>query len=256
MPQDEEKNYTNYQAVKTADGSFTLFSTQYNQCYHSTKDGALIESLHKHVLPAFTLQKDQATLHILDICFGLGFNTLTTLWYNDTHDQKPLKIYSPELDVSMLEQLEQLSYPQELQPYVPVLKELIKMQKYKGERYSIELFIGDARAYIKRFENYFDIVYQDAFSPDENPMLWTQEYFFDIKNAMKHSAVLTSYSTALKTRLALYGNGFYIYVYKDAVIRNSTLASLKPLDQALLACEAVNMEHKKKVNPSVQPLRD
>ncbi|MDQ7068965.1 MAG: MnmC family methyltransferase [Sulfurimonas sp.] len=49
----------------------------------------------------------------------------------------------------------------------------------------MEVFLGDAREYVRRFENRFDIVYQDAFSPSVNPALWTQEYFKDIKVAMK-----------------------------------------------------------------------
>ncbi len=256
MPQKEEAHYRNYEAVKTADGSYTLFSTRYNQCYHSTKDGALIESLHKHVLPALTLQKDQKSLKILDICFGLGLNTLATLWYNDQHDKKPLQIYSPELDAAMLETLDRLTYPKELQPYLPILKQLIKDQRYSTEKYVIELFIGDARTYIKGFEKSFDIVYQDAFSPDENPALWTLEYFNDIKKAMKDTGVLTTYSTALKTRLALYENGFYLYLYRDEKIRNSTLATLHPLLEMPQQCSIVDMEHKKFVNPDVQPLRD
>jgi tRNA U34 5-methylaminomethyl-2-thiouridine-forming methyltransferase MnmC len=256
MPLLEETAYSNYQAVPTADGSFTLFSTQYNQCYHSTKDGALIESLHKHVRPAFTLQKNQSELTILDICFGLGFNTLTTLWYNDQHDKKPLKIYTPELDEMMLKSLETLAYPEELQPYIPILKNLIKDKIYEDKNLTIELFIGDARAYVKEFENTFDIIYQDAFSPDENPKLWTLEYFNDIKKAMKTTGVLTTYSTALRTRLALYENGFNIYLYKDEKIRSSTLASLALIEENSFDISLVDMEHKKFVNPDVEPLRD
>ena len=36
--------------VETSDGSNTLFSTKYNQAYHSIKDGAIQESLQKHIL--------------------------------------------------------------------------------------------------------------------------------------------------------------------------------------------------------------
>ena len=256
MPHQEEQSYQNYQPVKTADGSYTLFSTQYNQCYHSTKDGAFIESLHKHVMPAFKLQANQDALTILDICFGLGFNTLTTLWYNDKHDKKPLKIYTPELDESMLDNLEALSYPEELQPYLFILKQLIKDKVYEDEHYKIELFIGDARAYIKRFENMFDIVYQDAFSPDENPMLWTLEYFSDIKRSMKETGVLTTYSTALKTRLSLYENGFGVYLFRDEKVRSSTIAMMSSVPQNSFDMSLVDIEHKKSVNPEVRPLRD
>lgn len=251
----EDIDYKNYETVATGDGTYTLFSTQYNQCYHSTKDGALIESLHKHVAPALSFQKSQKKLHILDICFGLGYNTLTTLWYNDKHDQKPLAIYSPELDKEMLQSLRTLEYPKELQAYLPILSKLLEQGFYKDEKIEVELYIGDARSYIKNFDNFFDIVYQDAFSPDENPLLWTQEYFSDIKKSMKKSAVLTTYSIALKIRLALHENRFFIYLFKDAKVRSSTIASLE-----LLADDShvtlVDVEHKKSFNLDVKSLRD
>jgi len=35
------------------DGSYTAYSKEYDEHYHSTKDGALKESLQKHVIPAY-----------------------------------------------------------------------------------------------------------------------------------------------------------------------------------------------------------
>ena len=67
--------------VLCEDGSNTLFSKEFNEPYHSTKDGALHESLEKHVKPAFGIKKGQESLTILDICFGLGYNTFATLYY-------------------------------------------------------------------------------------------------------------------------------------------------------------------------------
>ena len=252
----EKMDYKNYEVVKTEDGSFTLFSSQYNQCYHSTKDGALVESMYKHILPAFSHQKDQNTLTILDICFGLGFNTLATLWYNDQHDKKTLKIYTPELDSDMLKHLDVMIYPTELKPYIPILQELLETGSYRDNNYEIELYIGDARSYIKKFTDHFDIVYQDAFSPDENPFLWTREYFKDIKSAMKKSGVLTTYSIALKTRLALYDNGFDIYTYDNEKTRTSTLALLEENSYESESVKLVNMKHKILINSEVQALSD
>ena len=65
--------------VQSEDGSFTAYSKEFDEHYHSTKDGALQESLQKHVIPALYHVKDKEQISILDICFGLGFNTLATL---------------------------------------------------------------------------------------------------------------------------------------------------------------------------------
>jgi tRNA U34 5-methylaminomethyl-2-thiouridine-forming methyltransferase MnmC len=67
--------------VQSEDGSYTAYSNEFKEHYHSTRDGALHESLYKHVIPALEHHKERAELTILDICFGLGFNTLATLYY-------------------------------------------------------------------------------------------------------------------------------------------------------------------------------
>ena len=60
--------------VRTRDGSFTIYSPEYNEHYHSLKDGALKESLYKHIIPAFEHVQELSEVNILDICFGIGFN--------------------------------------------------------------------------------------------------------------------------------------------------------------------------------------
>ena len=234
------------------DGSYTAYSKEYNEHYHSTKDGALHESLTKHVIPAFELvQKEEVT--ILDICYGLGFNTLATLLYYKQHraDTK-LNIYSVELDAALVKSLEHFTYPKEFESLRDVIEKLSKEGVYKDENLYIELYLGDAREYVKRFHNKFDIVYQDAFSPSSNPVLWTKEYFHDVAKAMKKDALLTTYSIAFKTRLALYENGFSIYINKGEGYRDATLASLGLIPNAV----AVDMEHKIACNRGVEALSD
>jgi len=235
------------------DGSYTAYSKEYDEHYHSTKDGALNESLLKHVLPTFALKEKQSEITILDICFGLGFNTLATLYYHKQNTLgTKLKIYSPELDAELIASLVHFQYPEEFQEFRAIVESLSRDGVYEDENLYIELFIGDAREYVRRFEERFDIVYQDAFSPSANPALWTQEYFADIAKAMKKDGILSTYSIALKTRLALYENGFYIFLSSGENIRKSTLASRLMLEQYTL----VDMEHKIACNPLVRSLRD
>lgn len=37
----------------SSDGSYTLFSQEYQESYHSLRDGAINETMHKHIFPAF-----------------------------------------------------------------------------------------------------------------------------------------------------------------------------------------------------------
>ena len=238
-----------YEKRVSADGSETLYSKEYGECYHSLKDGAFKEALYKHVIPAFNLVQ-KPHLKILDICFGLGINTLTTLYYLEQQSiTKSIQIFSPELDRELLTHLQTLCYPQELQSYLPLLDQLVKDGVYRSDNISIELYIGDARDYIKGLKN-IDIVYQDAFSPKKNPMLWTVEYFKDIALLMNKEGVLTTYSIATPVRLALYEAGFRVYEMKPKDVRKITIAS-----KSTLPLDEIDME-RKKVLATAKPLRD
>jgi len=246
-------NDTMHEMTLSDDGSYTAYSKEYSEHYHSTKDGALYESLVKHINPAFNLIKNKNEINILDICFGLGFNTLATLWYyKQNRLTSKINIYSPELDMSLVKSLNSFTYPKEFEELKPIIKALVQNSVYEDESFYIEVFLGDAREYVKNFTHKFDIVYQDAFSPSSNPMLWTKEYFTDIKKSMKTDGILTTYSIALATRLALYENGFNIYINSGKNFRKATVASLKSLDEL----ELVDMKHKISCNPTAQPLRD
>ena len=65
------------QKVTTNDGTLTLKSEKYNECYHSS-EGAVTETLYKHIYPAFSVV-DKDEIKILDICFGLGYNTFLSI---------------------------------------------------------------------------------------------------------------------------------------------------------------------------------
>ncbi len=239
--------------VQSEDGSFTAFSSEFKEHYHSTRDGALHESLYKHVIPAFEHHKDRDEVTILDICFGLGFNTLATLYYmREKSIKKKVRIFSPEFDGDLIASLKDFTYPDIFTPFLPIIEALCTQHVYKDEDLYIELYIGDAREYLRSCDERFDVVYQDAFSPATNPLLWTKEYFSDISRLIKDDGILTTYSMALKTRLALYENGFNIYINSGEGHRDATLASKSVLREYVL----VDMPHKMACNEDIYSLRD
>ncbi|MDD5159776.1 MAG: MnmC family methyltransferase [Sulfuricurvum sp.] len=239
--------------VQSEDGSYTAYSSEYDEHYHSTKDGALNESLKKHIEPAFKLHCEKDHLRLIDICFGLGFNTLLSLYYRDTYfPGTTLEIYSPELDGDLVASLESFPYPEIFEPYRNIITDIATLGGYEDERTQITVDIMDARVAMRELEGEWDVCYQDAFSPSTNPMLWTREYFADVARLMGEEGVVTTYSTALATRLALYENGFNIYLNAGEGYRNATLASRRELE----GYEKVDMEHKIACNPDAQSLSD
>jgi len=239
--------------VTTGDSSDTLYSHEFNEHYHSTKDGALVESLHKHIIPAFKYNRHKKHLTILDICFGLGYNTLATLYYIEQNNlDVTVEIYSPEFDLELIHSLKNFTYPKEFESLKDIIEALSNKLEYSSDTIKVKILSGDARLSIPKLTQKFDIIYQDAFSPKSNPLLWTQEYFGDIQKIMARDGIVTTYSIALATRLALHANGFKLYLYQDQKIRSSTIASLQKIE----GIEEVNMAHKMAINPNVKPLRD
>jgi tRNA U34 5-methylaminomethyl-2-thiouridine-forming methyltransferase MnmC len=212
--------------IETGDGSNTLFSKEYNEHYHSTKDGAINESLYKHIIPAITHHKGKNSLKILDICFGLGYNTLATLYYIKQNALDiSLEIYSPELDSKLLKNLQHFRYPKEFEYLGQIIDTISEKLIYTEDNIKIEVVNMDATKYVKTLKQKgIDIVYQDPFSYKVNTELWSKEFFTDIKNSMSKNAILTTYSVARVVKDNLIEAGFSIEKYKNIYTRSSTIA--------------------------------
>ena len=238
--------------IATEDGTTTLFSEEFGESYHSTYDGALNETMQKHVLPAFSFQKGKDEIKILDICFGLGYNVLATLYYIKKEKlSTKVHIISPEFDEELIRSLISFEYPKEFDNFKDIIAQLSKNFYYEDNQFKIEILLGDARKTIPKIREKFDIIYQDAFSPKRNPRLWTREYFRDIKSVSKEDTILTTYSTAIAVRMGLYENGFNIFVIEGEGVRCSTVSSPKMLD-----IKTIDMELKKSRNLKAKSLRD
>lgn len=239
--------------VQSDDGSYTAYSAEYNEHYHSTKDGALSESLVKHVKPAFLVHGHKKHLKIIDICFGLGFNTLATLYYRDTYfPDTTVEIFSPELNGELVASLVTFPYPDIFKPYLTIIASLAENGSYEDKKTKITVAIMDARMAMRELSGIWDVCYQDAFSPSVNPLLWTKEYFADVARLMAEDGIITTYSIALATRLALYENGFTLYLNQGDGYRSATVAARCDFGQF----EKVNMEHKIRCNPTAKSLKD
>ena len=245
--------------VATEDGTFTARSSLFDECYHSTRDGALRESLKKHVEPAFSLLGNRESeigngkIGILDICFGLGYNTLATLFYLD-REKLPyeVEILSPEFDEALVRSLVDFPYPDELAPYRDVIVSIAETGRYEGGGRSVEVLFGDARDFLRSTERTFDIVYQDAFSPKKNPLLWTKEYFAELAARLAPDAVVTTYSSATPVRMGMVENRLHVYRPPEKGVRSGTIASPSPN----LPLEPIDMALKKVRNPAAAPLYD
>ncbi len=209
--------------VSTADGSPTLYSETYCEHYHSLS-GAYEESLHKFVYPSNVLEKSRSqSVKVLDICFGLGYNSLSTLEHGC--NGYPINITAIEKDENVIERASNLSYP--FKAWTHLMKSLGKDQEVDYKNGNIQLVVADARHCLEGIHEEYDVIYLDPFSTLKNPELWTYHFFKELKDRLKSDGCIVTYSSALPVQRGFMKCG--LNVYRTQAVgrrRGGTIASL------------------------------
>lgn len=209
--------------VQTDDGSYTFFSSDYSEHYHSVT-GAIEESFEKFVKPC----RISDGMNLLDICFGLGYNSCAAM---DT--ARGLNIVALEKDFRILSKISQLD--PDFKNY-SIIKSLVKgvnsctkLLRYSDSSYKIKILVGNALQTIKSIsEISFDAVFLDPFSPRKCPELWTHEFFKDIIGIMKPKGILATYSCAKIVRSNLKKAGFTVKDGPCVGRRSPSTVAVKP----------------------------
>ncbi len=194
----------------TPDGSVTFHNEQYGEAYHS-KSGAKEEALKKFAEPCNVKEcAKTGQIRILDICFGLGYNSAAAL--DVALKENPhcsIEIIGLEIDEKILQEI--LSLDDAFDHY-SLIKETIKNNyKYSEENIKIQILLGDARETIKTIKQNVDICFLDPFSPKKCPELWSSCFFKDIAALMKKEGRLATYSCARIVRDNLKEAGFTVF---------------------------------------------
>lgn len=199
----------------TQDGSYTFFSPQFEESFHSVR-GARAEAFAKFAdATHLAEQAAQASVKLLDVCYGLGYNTaaaLETLWSLNPNCR--VELYGLELDASVpraasVSPLIEI-WSAEVQP---VLRALAADQIYQSDRLQAQLLIGDARQTIQDLANrgfQADAIFFDPFSPRRCPQLWTVDFLRWVARCLAPTGKLATYSRAAAVRAALMEAGFAI----------------------------------------------
>jgi len=149
---------------------------------------------------------DEVTL--LDICFGLGYNTAAALdTIRRNNPSCKIQVICLENDESVLGDLQDINAEFE---HYHIIKEAAANKHYAKDGIHIEIVMGNALDTIKNLDNQFDAVFLDPFSPKKCPELWTQEFFEDIKKQMKPGSLMATYSCATLVRQNLRDVGFHV----------------------------------------------
>ncbi len=185
--------------ILTSDNSITFHSEEFDETYHSTS-GAKEEAIKKFVEPC-KISDYQDALTILDVCFGIGYNTAAAI---DAFKGKKITILALENDLNIVKQVNNIN--PEFKCW-SIIKEVATNLEYKGtynnKEITIKLIMGDARQTIKEIKEKFDCIFLDPFSPKKCPELWTEDFFKEIKDRLKPDATLATYSCARSVRTNL-----------------------------------------------------
>lgn len=195
--------------VRTGDGSYTLHSERYGQCFHS-RSGAREEAVEKFIRPLFDytgiLTADEFT--VLDVGFGLGYNCIELL--RRCLQKKPggvLQFISLEQDPAPAAESLPLRTDDTLSQ--TVIRSLLDNKRWSRDRISIRLVTGDARQSAAALsENSFDAVFLDGFSPASNPELWSRDFFQLLFRLLKEDGWIFTYSSAYPVVSGLEDAGF------------------------------------------------
>jgi tRNA U34 5-methylaminomethyl-2-thiouridine-forming methyltransferase MnmC len=190
--------------IITSDGSHTVESKG-GVTYHSTF-GAIRESQHIFIEAGLRMVR-RAPVRIFEMGLGTGLNALLTLL-----EGRPVHYEAVEPEPLSLSLVRELNYCEVLGR--PADKSLLERLHTTEWEQPAELRPGfrllksrrDIRGYVLREPA--DLVYYDAFDPQAQPELWTEELFAALFAQLAPGAILVTYCCKGKVRRALQAVGF------------------------------------------------
>ncbi|MDX2084953.1 MAG: MnmC family methyltransferase [Candidatus Melainabacteria bacterium] len=271
---------------QTEDLSWSCLDPVSKECQHN-QAGAYTEARLHYVAPSGWEEalKRSGHLRVLDVCFGLGYNTWTLIqsvlqWVSSpfaTVDQS-----NGPLRVSIIG-LEQDIRLQDAWPIIldqPTLADLNGLKRsFEHNKYYrtlegpltltldlpaitvfLTIFFGDFRAMLPLLAAPVDVIFHDAFSPARQPGLWSAEIFQQYRRLLRPGGRLLSYSTAHAVWGGLQEAGFHLY--QSVPVggkRGGTVASLQPIAPLWLEVEALQplaaSTHQRLQGPAGVPYR-
>ena len=198
--------------VLTADGSHTVSLPEANITFHS-KHGAIQESKHVFIDAGFSYAKTVfpgEALSILEIGFGTGLNAFLTAIEALSMEQ-PIRYTAIDIHPLDMVTTTALNYPDKLGH--EDLFNAIQLSPWNSsspihERFTLEKDIADLMEFTCREQ--FHLVYFDAFSPEAQPELWTEEIFERLAGCMFPGASLVTYCSKSIVRRALKDAGWKV----------------------------------------------
>lgn len=191
----------------TGDGSPTLYRSDIDEHYHSTH-GALAESRHVFIDCGLLYRASltpERPLKVFEIGFGTGLNALLTAItgipvhyttiekYPLDTELKALTAYPAIADNKLFENIHSAAWNKPA-----IITPTFMLTKIHGDMTS------------KSIADKFDVIFLDAFSPEKQPELWTEDMLSVYASLLNRQGVLTTYCAKGRIRRAFQSLGMKV----------------------------------------------
>lgn len=200
----------NLETHLTSDGSSTLYSHLHKAHYHSL-NGAFQESKHIFIENGFDSINLQEPI-ILEVGLGTGLNAALTAYYALMEKRK---VVYKGVDLYPIDEetIRKLNYSTFLPDTIGVIWEQIVFANWNStipinEYFTLTKTCSDFTQII--LNDKFDIVYFDAFAPEDQPEMWTFDIFQKLYNAMSINGIIATYCSKGIVKQALRQAGFTV----------------------------------------------
>ena len=197
--------------IQTSDGSTTIHIPEWKESYHS-KHGAIQEANHVFIKNGLSLFEGK-DIAIMEIGFGTGLNAFITFLESSKLKQNIDYVGVEAYPVSN-EELAAMNYVAELGVTSQQSIFDIMHQSNWEEKCIIDGHFDLTKR--KQFfdnivdENYFDLIYFDAFGYHVQPDLWSTEIFRKMYSALKDNGVLVTYAARGVVKRSMIEVGFTV----------------------------------------------
>jgi tRNA U34 5-methylaminomethyl-2-thiouridine-forming methyltransferase MnmC len=198
------------QIVITADGSHTIYVPELNEHYHSVH-GAIQESEHIFIKNGLDVCNADP-INIFEIGFGTGLNAFLTAirGIKGTREIFYTSIEKYPIDENIVRSLNYCN----IQSYD--YKDLFSLLhsspwNFKSnicKNFNLLKIKGDLKK-MHSTEKY-DLIYFDAFGPDKQPSMWTEEIFRNISSMTNKGGIFVTYSAKGELKRILRSCGFEV----------------------------------------------
>lgn len=210
VEQTDPSNPSDRKLITTSDGSHTLYIPAMDEQYHSV-NGAITESMHIFIEKGLkSIQKKE--IRIFEVGFGTGLNAFLT-WLKSREKGITVSYYTVEKYPLEEKLFASLNYPELLSPhdqtfFLELHTSPWEKDRLIGEHFTLHKIQSDINAC--PIPSAIDLVYFDAFAPNKQAGIWSQELFDKLYSQMTINGVLTTYCAKGIVRRMMQTSGFEV----------------------------------------------